>query len=83
MCIRDSNSGISSNITRSGDLLTLPFTEEAHITSNKASQQVNVNPYDVANFVGRMELSPDKDVWHDMEQLPSITTSQKETLMQY
>ena len=71
------NTGISSNITKSGDLLTLPFTEEAHITSNKASQQVNVNPYDVANFVGRMELSPDKDVWHDMEQLPSITTSQE------
>ena len=71
------NSGISSNITRSGDLLTLPFTEEAIITSNKASQQVNVNPYDVANFVGRMELSPDKDVWHDMEQLPSITTEQE------
>ncbi len=71
------NSGISSNITKSGDLLTLPFTEEAHITSNKASQQVNVNPYDVANFVGRMELSPDKDVWHDMEQLPSITSSQE------
>ena len=71
------NQGISSNITKSGDLLTLPFTEEAHITSNKASQQVNVNPYDVANFVGRMELSPDKDVWHDMEQLPSITTSQE------
>jgi hypothetical protein len=71
------NTGISSNITKSGDLLTLPFTEEAHITSNKASQQVNVNPYDVANFVGRMELSPDKDVWHDMEQLPSITSSQE------
>ena len=71
------NSGISSNITKSGDILTLPFTEEAHITSNKASQQVNVNPYDVANFVGRMELSPDKDIWHDMEQLPSITSSQE------
>ena len=71
------NQGISSNITKSGDLLTLPFTEEAIITSNKASQQVNVNPYDVANFVGRMELSPDKDVWHDMEQLPSITTEQE------
>ena len=71
------NSGISSNVTKSGDIITLPFTEEAHITSNKASQQVNVNPYDVANFVGRMELSPDKDVWHDMEVLPSITTSQE------
>ena len=58
-------------------MITLPFTEEAHITSTKASKQVNVNPYDVANFVGRMELSPDKDVWHDMEQLPSITTEQE------
>ena len=56
------NNGISSNVTKSGDIITLPFTEEAHITSNKASQQVNVNPYDVANFVGRMELSPDKDL---------------------
>ncbi len=71
------NSGVSSNITKSGDLLTLPFTETNYISANKASQQVNVNPYDVANFVGRLELSPDKDVWHDMEQLPSITSSQE------
>ena len=71
------NNGISSNVTKSGDIISLPFTEEAHITSNKASQQVNVNPYDVANFVGRMELSPDKDVWHDMEVLPTITSSQE------
>ena len=69
------NSGTSSNVTRSGDLLTLPFSESAFITSTKASQQVNVNPYDVANFIGRIELSPDKDVWHDMETLPSITSN--------
>ena len=69
------NSGVSSNITKSGDLISLPFTETEYLSANKASQQVNVNPYDVANFVGRMELSPDKDVWHDMEQLPSITSN--------
>ena len=69
------NSGVSSNITKSGDLISLPFTETEYLSANKASQQVNVNPYDVANFVGRLELSPDKDVWHDMEQLPSITSN--------
>ena len=69
------NTGVSSNITKSGDLISLPFTETGYLSANKASQQVNVNPYDVANFVGRIELSPDKDVWHDMEQLPSITTN--------
>lgn len=69
------NSGASSLVTKSGDLITLPFTEVEYINANKASQQLNVNPYDVANFVGRLELSPDKDVWHDLEQLPSITTS--------
>ena len=71
------NSGASGNVTKSGELLTLPFSESDYIISSKASQQVNVNPYDVANFVGRMELSPDKDVWHDLEQLPSVTSSQE------
>ena len=69
------NSGSSSLVTKSGDLVTLPFSELEYISANKASQKVNVNPYDVANFVGRLELSPDKDVWHDLEQLPSVTTS--------
>ena len=69
------NSQASSLVTKSGDLVTLPFSEVEYINSAKASQQVNVNPYDVANFVGRIELSPDRDVWHDMEQLPNITTS--------
>ena len=71
------NSGASQLVTKTGDLVTLPFSETDYITSSKASKRVNVNPYDIANFVGRLELSPDKDVWHDLEQLPSVTSSQE------
>ena len=74
------NSDKSSNVTKSGNaeigyVVTLPFSEEVFLSADKASRELNVNPYDIATFIGRLDLSPDRDLWHDREALPNISTS--------
>ena len=44
----------------------------AHITQPYASTFVNVNPYNVFDWTGILELSPDSDEWKDVDTRPSI-----------
>jgi len=62
----------SSNVTKTGDLLTLPYTVVSYINQPSASKTENINPYDVINWTGVMTLSPNSDDWYDTEQLPDI-----------
>ena len=58
---------------KTGDLITLPYTEEAYITQSFASTTVNLNPYDVISYVGQVTISPDQDEWMETEVLPEMT----------
>ena len=58
---------------KTGDLITLPYTEESHITQSFASTTVNLNPYDTISYVGQVTLSPDNDEWMETEVLPEMT----------
>jgi len=69
------NTGSSSGYVQTGDMITLPFTEEAYITIDKASGTEFVNPYDVVLFNGTVSLSPSRDLWFDTQRLPSIRRS--------
>jgi len=66
------NTGASSGYTKTGDMITLPFTETPYVTINKASTTEFVNPYDVVLFNGTVELSPSRDLWFDTERLPAV-----------
>ena len=67
------NTGASSNYKKTGDMITLPFTEEAYVTINKASTTEFVNPYDVVLFNGNVTLEPSRDLWFDTERLPAVS----------
>jgi len=58
---------------KTGDLITLPYTEEAYIQQSYASTVVNLNPYDVISYVGQVVISPDQDEWMETEVLPEMT----------
>ena len=58
---------------KTGDLITLPYTEEAYITQSFASTTVNLNPYDVISYVGNVTINPDMDEWMETEVLPEMT----------
>jgi len=59
----------SDNVNISTNTITLPYTEETYIEQNFASESVSVNPYDVAIFVGTVELSPSTDEWQDTNRI--------------
>ena len=66
------NTSSSTGYQKTGDLVTLPYTETAYITIGKASTTEYVNPYDVVLFNGTVDLSPSKDMWFDTDRLPSV-----------
>ena len=67
------NTGASSNYQKTGDMISLPYTEEAYVSINKASSTEFVNPYDVVLFNGTVTLNPSRDLWFDTERLPAVS----------
>lgn len=65
-------SGASTNIQKTGDVLTLPYTNTVYIDQPSASRTEFVNPFDVIKFVGIMDLSPSSDDWKDTESRPEL-----------
>ncbi len=68
--------GASTHIVKTGDLITLPFTPVTLFNQNKASATINVNPYQVFEWTGTIELSPSQDEWRDTINRPRITVNQ-------
>ena len=54
---------------------TLDFTEVNLIEQDKASETINVNPFNVFVWYGDIQLTPPSDNWIDTEQAPSVTVS--------
>ena len=65
-------SAASENVQQTGDLLTLAYTSNSFISQPLASKVVNINPFQVTNFLGRMKLFPSSDVWIDTVTLPPV-----------
>ena len=62
----------SSGTTKTGDLITLPYTSSALISQTQYSGTINVNPYDVFNWTGSMSLAPSTDEWMDIDRRPEV-----------
>jgi hypothetical protein len=62
----------ANNYVLAGDLYTLPFTEEAFITNTKSSKSVNLNPFNVILFSGKITLNPPSDVWFSDTKVPNV-----------
>lgn len=53
-----------SGVTKTGDLITLPYTEETFLEQPRFTTFRNVED-GVYRFIGRMYLDPETDVWND------------------
>lgn len=47
---------------------TLEYTESPYITQGYASESESVNPYDIATYVGTLNLSPSSDEWQETKE---------------
>lgn len=64
--------GSSTNYVQTGDLITLPYTHSLFVSQKLASNAVNVNPFNVINFLGKIDLVPPHDEWKDTVQAPDL-----------
>jgi hypothetical protein len=54
---------LDSNVRKTGDLVTLDYEEVGWIEQPLASRVENVNPFNIIEFVGRVQLNPASDNW--------------------
>ena len=54
---------LDSNVQKTGDLITLKYSEKEWITQPLASRVENVNPFNMISFEGRINLQPASDQW--------------------
>lgn len=67
--------GASTNLRRTGDVITLDYDDVVFIDQPMASKVENVNPFDVISWTGEIQLSPDNDTWIDTEFAPPLVTT--------
>ena len=67
----DSNT-TNSTTTLTQSLITLPYTHTPLITQKQSSGEINVNPYSVHNWTGRIEIDPHSDEWKDIDRRPQV-----------
>ena len=68
-------SGSSTGVTKTGDLITLPFTTTAFVSQTQASTFVNVNPFNVTAWVGTLDLNPPNDNWVATNNRPEVVVN--------
>ncbi len=54
---------LDQNVRKSGDLVTLAYTEKGWIDQPLASRVENVNPFNMIEFIGTIDLTPAQDSW--------------------
>src|SRR6056300_780393 len=62
----------AANYQKTGDLITLPYTESTLIDQPYASKSINVNPFGVFTWIGSIELTPPTDEWKETERAPEL-----------
>ena len=58
---------------KTGDLITLKYSESDEMVQPYASRVESVNPYFVTQWIGDLVLEPETDVWMDDDRIPSIS----------
>jgi hypothetical protein len=54
------------------NMVTFSYDEVPIVNQTIATEIINVNPFNVTNFVGGASLSPASDVWYDTTTQPSV-----------
>ena len=65
-------SGSSTGVQQTGDIITLPYTTTPLISQTLASGFSSVNPYDVQNWHGVVSLDPSSDIWISKNNRPEV-----------
>lgn len=61
--LKPNSSGTTTKQT--GTLVTIPYTEVPFIAQSYASRVENLQPFEIIQWYGDIQLNPEKDVWFD------------------
>ena len=64
---------IGNNVKRTGQVITLDYTDEVFLTQPYATRIENVTPYLVTEYIGNISLAPSSDTWTDQVRLDART----------
>ena len=62
---------------KTGDLITLPYTETEMVNQPYASRIENVNPFNVMAWIGSIDLDPSSDIWKDTNRMPNLVVNRE------
>jgi hypothetical protein len=65
----------AAQYAKTGDLITLPYSEVTLIDQPYASKTVNVNPFGIFTWIGSIALTPQTDEWKETERAPDLVIS--------
>jgi hypothetical protein len=66
------DSANSSGFDQNGPIVSTSGSEVLLIDQPKASKWVNINPFNVVNYIGKIILNPDSDFWVDTASAPEV-----------
>jgi hypothetical protein len=67
-----SNNSVSNqNVDINGPMMLLSSTNTPFVVQNRASKTMNINPFNIVNYIGSIVLDPPSDVWRSENRLES------------
>jgi hypothetical protein len=67
----------AANYQKTGDLITLPYTETTIVDQPYASRFVNVNPFNIFTWAGSVTLDPPGDEWKETNRIPDLLINEQ------
>ena len=65
----------ASNYQITGDIVTLPYTNQEFIKQAVASRVENINPFAIFTFIGKISLNPASDEWFEVDRRPDVVNN--------
>jgi len=59
------DSSNSSNYLQTGPFVTVSASNTSFVNQPLASKTININPFNIVNYIGKIQLNPPSDVWVD------------------
>ena len=65
----------AANYSKTGDLVTLPYTEATYLQQPYATKTENLNPFLVFDWIGDITLDPPVDEWKETRVAPELVVN--------
>ena len=69
------DSANSSGVQQNGSSIIISTGETILIDQPRVTKAVSVNPYNVVNYIGKVHIDPQSDIWVDTQRIPTIERS--------